>query len=68
MAETTRSTNTCALSVGLAAGSQSIPSGMLKTTNWSGIDAGLTHMLALGPHVWFTRASSVVCAGSEAVS
>mmetsp|Transcript_34864 Transcript_34864/g.25207 ORF Transcript_34864/g.25207 Transcript_34864/m.25207 type:complete len:262 (-) Transcript_34864:169-954(-) len=50
MADTTRSTNTFSLSEELASGNQSIPRGMLKTTNWSGIDWGLTHMAAEGAH------------------
>eukprot|EP00961_Rhodomonas_salina_P296859 3936716-Rhodomonas_salina.2 len=31
---------------------KSMPRGMLKETNWSGRDAGLAHMEALGPHSW----------------
>mmetsp|Transcript_29908 Transcript_29908/g.71936 ORF Transcript_29908/g.71936 Transcript_29908/m.71936 type:complete len:236 (+) Transcript_29908:670-1377(+) len=33
------------------------PSGILKDTNWSGIELGLAHMLAWGPHSWSAASS-----------
>eukprot|EP00961_Rhodomonas_salina_P195735 2642399-Rhodomonas_salina.1 len=37
---------------GAAASKKSMPRGMLKTANWSGIAAGLTHIDAPGAHSW----------------
>eukprot|EP00961_Rhodomonas_salina_P203948 2751807-Rhodomonas_salina.3 len=57
LALTTRCTKTLLLRVSCwssasTVGSQSMPSGMLNDTKWSGTDAGLTHIWALGAHIW----------------
>mmetsp|Transcript_38344 Transcript_38344/g.90467 ORF Transcript_38344/g.90467 Transcript_38344/m.90467 type:complete len:214 (-) Transcript_38344:106-747(-) len=76
LALTTRCTKTLLLSVSMPSaatvGSQSMPSGMLKDTKWSGTDAGLTHIWALGAHIWLAvvesgkRSSKVVFSGNAA--
>mmetsp|Transcript_28553 Transcript_28553/g.68034 ORF Transcript_28553/g.68034 Transcript_28553/m.68034 type:complete len:215 (-) Transcript_28553:3655-4299(-) len=58
IAETTKCTNTLLERSEDGEGSQSMPRGMLKTTNWSGTSAGETHMRALGEQSWLAAPSS----------
>mmetsp|Transcript_14118 Transcript_14118/g.29270 ORF Transcript_14118/g.29270 Transcript_14118/m.29270 type:complete len:212 (+) Transcript_14118:569-1204(+) len=55
----TRSTKTLEERSAAEGGIQSMPSGTLKETNWSGMDVGLAHMDERGAQSWLMRVKKV---------